>query len=234
MSAERDSLHRLALDRRQLMRLTAAAVVTWQLGGVRPARAAEPFPGLPSPPPLDLPAQTATLEAFSDTMIPGEKRYAGDRAIAGVVSGPGAVQAGALAFMEFPPVGLAPALPALAAGISAQAVKYAATHAIVLDPTVPPWVALTFAQRTALAVDLLNFSHADYLPYYALAALPFLAFHTAGHLHTVDAVRDGHPGLAFIRFPPPDPDGLWRFPVFSYRRRLARLSPRTTSSGSPA
>lgn len=234
MSAERDSLRRLALDRRQLMRLTAAAVVTWQLGGIRVARATEPFPNLPSLPPLDLPAQVATLEAFSDTMIPGEKRYPADRAIAGVVSGPGAVQAGALAFMEFPPVGLAPALPALAAAISAQAVKYAAQHAIVLDPTVPPWVSLNFAQRTALALDLLNFSHVDYLPYYALAALPFLAFHTAGQMHTVDAVRGGHPGLATIHFPPPDPDGLWRFPVFSYRRQLARLSPRTTDSGSPA
>ena len=66
------------------------------------------------------------------------------------------------------------------------------------------------------------------------AALPFLAFHTAGHLHTADAVRQKHPGLATIRFPQPDPDGLWRFPTFSYRRRLARLSPRTTPSGSPA
>ena len=233
MSVEADALRRLALDRRQLMRLAAVAVVTWQLDGVRRAHAAEPFPGLPSLPPLDPPAQTATLEAFSDTMIPGEKRYPTDRAIAGVVSGPGAVQAGALAFMEFPPVGLAPALPALAADLSAQAVKFAATHGLVLDPTVPPWVALSFSQRTALAVDLLDFSHPDYLPYYALAALPFLAFHTAGHLHTVDAVRNGHPGLAMIRFPFPDADGLWRFPVFSYRRRLARLSPRTSSSGSP-
>ena len=97
-----------------------------------------------------------------------------------------------------------------------------------------PWVSLTFAQRTGLAVDILTFSHVDYLPYYALAALPFLAFHTAGHLHTADAVRQKHPGLATIRFPQPDPDGLWRFPTFSYRRRLARLSPRTTPSGSPA
>jgi hypothetical protein len=216
------------------MRLAAAAVVTWQLGGVRRAGAAAPLPGLPSLPPLDLPSQTATLEAFSDTMIPGEKRFAGDRAIAGVVSGPGAVQAGAVAFMEFPPVGLAPALPALAAAITAQAVQYAAQHAIVLDPTVAPWVSLTFAQRTGLAVDILTFSHVDYLPYYALAALPFLAFHTAGHLHTVDAVRHGHPGLASIKFPPPDADGLWRFPTFSYRRQLARTSPRTTASGSPS
>jgi hypothetical protein len=113
-------------------------------------------------------------------------------------------------------------------------VKYAAARAVLLDPSVPPWVSLNFAQRTALAVDVLNFSHLDYLPYYALAALPFLAFHTAGQMHTVDAIRDGHPGLATLHFPPPDPDGLWRFPVFSYRRQLARLSPRTTSGGSPA
>jgi ribose/xylose/arabinose/galactoside ABC-type transport system permease subunit len=51
-----------------------------------------------------------TLEAFADTLIPGQKRFPGDRAIAGVVSGPGAVQAGAIEMMNFPPVGLQPAL----------------------------------------------------------------------------------------------------------------------------
>ena len=41
------------------------------------------------------PARTATLEAYADTIIPGSKRTAKDRAIAGVVSDGGAVQAGA-------------------------------------------------------------------------------------------------------------------------------------------
>ena len=47
-------------------------------------------------------------------------------------------------------------------------------------------------------------------------------------------VADGHPGLAWLRFPAPDADGLYRFPVFSYGRRLARRHPDTTASGSPA
>ena len=58
---------------------------------------------------------TQTLEAFADTLIPGEKRFPADRAIAGVVSGAGAVQAGAIEMMNFPPVGFQPALPGLAA-----------------------------------------------------------------------------------------------------------------------
>jgi enediyne biosynthesis protein E8 len=32
----------------------------------------------------------------------------------------------------------------------------------------------------------------------------------------------------------PDDDGLWRFPQYSYGRRLAELHPHTTASGSPA
>jgi hypothetical protein len=39
-------------------------------------------------------ATTQTLEAYADTLIPGQKRFPADRAIAGVVSGAGAVQAG--------------------------------------------------------------------------------------------------------------------------------------------
>ncbi len=41
-------------------------------------------------------------------MVPGEKRSPDDRAIAGVTSGPGAVQAGAVDMMRFGPVGLGP------------------------------------------------------------------------------------------------------------------------------
>ena len=73
----------------------------------------------------------------------------------------------------------------------------------------------------------------DYLLYYALAALAFLAFHTAGHLHTADAVRAGHPGLKRLGFPKPDADGLWRFPGSSYKKRLAHHHPGTTSKGHP-
>lgn len=218
----------LALSRRKLLQIAAAAALTVPLAQLRlPTATAAPAPALPDP-------VTQTLEAWSDTMIPGVKRSPGDRAIAGAAAGPGAVQAGAIALMNFPPVGLAPALPGLAAGLNAEATAYAASHGVVLDPTVPPFVALPFAHRTALALQLLALGHPDQLAWYGLAGIAFLAFHTAGHLDTVAAVRGGHPGLAWIDFPQPDPDGLWRYPVFSYRRVLAPSHPRTTSSGNPA
>jgi hypothetical protein len=133
--------------------------------------------------------------------------------------------------MYFPPAGVAAVLPALAATVNARAVVFAAERLILLDPTVPPLVALDFAHRSELLVQILEGENVDFLLWYALAWLTFLAYHTAGHLPTVEAVRDGHPGLAAIRFPAPDPDGLWRFAAFSYRRRLAR--PARTRKGSP-
>jgi hypothetical protein len=72
------------------------------------------------------------------------------------------------------------------------------------------------------------------LLWFAFSGLVFLAYHTAGYLHTADAVRQGHPGLTAIGFPMPDDDDLWRFPHFSYRRRLAHLHPATTHAGQPA
>lgn len=220
----------LELHRRQLFRLGLAAAAAWQLEPWAMPATAAPAAGNSLPPSH----VEATLEAFSDTVIPGAKRYPTDRAIAGAAVGPGAVQAGALDLMNFPAVGIGPGLPALAAMINAKAVAYAAAQGLVLDPTVPPFVALDFRHRTALAVELLDFSQPDYLAYYALAAVACLAFHTAGHLHTADAVRAGHPGLKALGFPMPDADGLWRFPVFSYRRRLARRHPHTTRTGHPA
>ena len=176
----------------------------------------------------------ATLEAWSDTIVPGARRRPGDRAIAGAARGPGAVQAGAWTLLNDPAVGIAPALPALSAGLNAEAVRQAAAAGLVLDPTVPPLVALPFRHRTALAERLLGGTGKDQVVWYALAAIAMLAFHTAAHLDTAAAVRAGHPGLAWLRFPQPDADGLWRFEHFSYGRALARRHPRTTAGGHPA
>lgn len=178
-------------------------------------------------------AITQTLEAFADTLIPGQKRFPGDRAIAGVVSGAGAVQAGAIEMMNFPPLGFQPALLGLALILNVYALLYALSHKIVLDPTVAPFVALDFASRTALLVTILDTDGPDRSAFYALASVSFVAYHTAGYLPTVVAIRDGHPGLAAIGFPPPDPDGLWRFPEFSYRRVLAVAHPHS-HRGNPA
>jgi hypothetical protein len=125
-------------------------------------------------------------------------------------------------------------LPGLVALINTEATGYALTHGKLLDVRVPPFVALDFAGRTAVAGLLLRGSGVVQLVWYAVAAMAMLAFHTAGHLDTAAAVRQGHPGLAWLGFPEPDPDGIWRFPDFSYRQELAALHPSTTSGGHPA
>ena len=219
----------LTVSRRRLLQLAGAAVAAWQVAPWADKVVA--LAGGPAGTTSD--AMTMTLEAFADTLIPGQKRYDGDYAVAGRAAGPGAVQAGAVDLMWFPQAAIGPALPALATMLNARAAAYAAQHRRVLDATLPPFVALSFADRTRLLLDLLDPTAQDYLIWWALAAMPFLAFHTAGHLNTAHAVRHRHPGLRWIGFPQPDRDGLWRFPHFSYRRKLARSHPRTTRNGNP-
>jgi len=219
----------LAISRRRLLQLATTAFVAWQAASWADRLVA--FAGNPGGTTSD--AMTATLEAFADTLIPGQKRYDEDYAIAGVARGPGAVQAGAVDLMWFPQAAIGPALPALAATLDMRASAYATQHRIALDPTLPPLVGLAFRDRTRLLLELLDPNASDYLAWWALAAMPFLAFHTAGHLHTAEAVRHGHPGLRWIGFPKPDRDGFWRFPHFSYRRPLADSHPHTTRGGNP-
>ncbi|MFJ7948148.1 DUF5987 family protein [Streptomyces sp. NPDC096354] len=177
---------------------------------------------------------TATLEAFADTMVPGEKRYAGDVAIAGATPGPGAVQAGAVELLNLPDLGIGVLLPELALLVNTRALAYAATHGRVLLPTRPPFVALRFTDRTTLAGELLTPGAPDRQLYVLLALFAAAAFDTAAHLHTAAAIRQRHPGLAWIGFPAPGADGLWRFPDYSYGRKLASEHPFTTPGGHPA
>jgi hypothetical protein len=234
------------LTRRALLTRVAAVAAAWTISpwriGVLSAFGQEPsasgqgmdHPATTQTPGTDTltPEAMQTLEAFADTLIPGEKRFPADRAIAGVVSGAGAVQGGAIKMMEF--VGLQPpALNLLALTINLRAVLYAFINQITLDSTVPPFVALDFASRTALLFQALDPSDRDQPALSALAALSFVAFNTAGYLPTVDAIQQGHPGLAAIGFPPPNPDGLWRFPVLSYQQVLAKPHPKS-KNGNPA
>jgi hypothetical protein len=179
------------------------------------------------------PGTTMTLEAYADTIIPGEKRYATDVAIAGVASGPSGVVGGALDVLTMPEVGLVTVLPGLAMMLNGQAAGYAGAVGLTLDPTLPPFVALPFAHRTGLVSTLCTPGRPDHPYWVLLATLVSWAFDTAGAQHTVDALNTGHPGLAWINFPAPNADGLWRFPQFSYGRRLSRPSVNTCSDGSP-
>ena len=218
----------LRITRRTLLKHVAVLAAAWT---IRPWRLGVPsaFGQGTNQPAQTLdeltPAMTQTLEAYADTLIPGEKRFPDDRAIAGVVTGPGAVQGGAIAMMTFAPIGLAPLLPFLAVGVDVAAVLYAVSQGIKLDPAVPPFVSLDFASRTALMIQLLDPSNKNQGPFAGLAAFAFVAYNTAGYLSTVEAISEGHPGLTAIGFPPPNSDGKWRFPEFSYQQVLAKPHP---------
>lgn len=175
-----------------------------------------------------------TLEAFADTILPGEKRSPEDRAIAGVSTGGGAVTSGAVAVLETPEGGMAPALDTLAMALNAHATGYATQHDLTLDDSVPPFVALEFPHRLALVRELTAPDHPEHDIWVGVAMFSTIAFDAAAHLNTTDAIAAGHPGLTTMGFSAPDEDGLWRFPSYSYGRQLAQPHPDTTPSGSPA
>lgn len=180
------------------------------------------------------PHRTLVLEAFADTIIPGEKRHPGDRAVAGAAPGGGAVAAGAVELLEHPAGGLATALDALVEDLNNHAVEHAAERGLTLDPDVPPFVALDFAERTELVRALTRPDHPEKQLWVGLALFSNMAFDSAAHLSTVEALAAGHPGLTAMRFAAPDADGLWRFDSYSYGRQLADLHPHTTATGSPS
>ncbi|MDL4820289.1 DUF5987 family protein [Actinomadura opuntiae] len=179
-------------------------------------------------------ARTLTLEAFADTIVPGEKRAPDDRAVAGAAPGPGAVAAGALALLETPATGIADALDDYTAALDRHAAEHAARRGLDLDASVPPFVALPFAERTAVVRALTAPGHPEKDLWVLLALFSNMAFDTAAHMHTADAIAEGHPGLLALGFARPDEDGLWRFPQFSYRRALASVHPATDATGSLA
>jgi enediyne biosynthesis protein E8 len=176
---------------------------------------------------------TMTLEAFADTIVPGEKRFPGDRAIAGVSTGGGAVAAGALDLLSHPAGGLAEALENLAVALDGHAVAYADQRGLMLDSVVPPFVSLPYKHRVDLILILCAAGHPERQLWVNLATFSNMAFDSGAHLNTVDALAAGHPGLLTIGFAKPNKDGFWRFPDFSYRRPLAKPHPNTTPSGSP-
>jgi hypothetical protein len=175
-----------------------------------------------------------TLEAYADTILPGEKRFPGDRAVAGVASGGGAVASGAVDVLRTQEGGLGPLLGSLAAGVNQHAEEYAQTLRLGLDDGVPAFVALPFAHRTALIQRLTAAECEDRELWVSLAMFSTIAFDAAAHLSTTEALAAGHPGLTWMGFAAPEADGLWRFPAYSYGRPLAAPHPDTTPSGSPA
>lgn len=178
---------------------------------------------------------TQTLEAFADTIVPGSKRWPEDRSVAGAAPEAGAVQAGAIEVLRMPASGLTDdTLAQLATMLDGHAATVATDHGLILDTSVPCFVALPFERRMTLVAVLTAPGHPEKDGWVLLAQLSTMAYDTAAHMHTVDAIAIGHPGLTAMGFAPPDADGLWRFPDYSYGREFADLHPATTASGSPA
>ncbi|MEU5903146.1 DUF5987 family protein [Micromonospora sp. NPDC047527] len=175
-----------------------------------------------------------SLEAYADTILPGERRWPGDRAVAGVSQGGGAVASGALEVLRSAEGGMAPALDMLADGLNEHAREYAAGAGIALDPEVPPFVSLDYPDRVLLVQRLTDHAHPEREAWISLAMFSTIAFDAGAHTNTVEALDAGHAGLTTMGFRPPDSDGLWRFPTYSYGRQLAQPHPDTTPSGSPA
>ncbi|MEU6094771.1 DUF5987 family protein [Streptomyces sp. NPDC047079] len=178
-------------------------------------------------------SRNAVLEAFADTIIPGEKRHPDDRAVAGVSAGGGAVASGVIAVLETPEGGMAPALDDLARTLDEHAVRFRTDHGLPPDER-EPFVGLRYDERLALVGELLAPEHPERAMWAGLAMFSFMAFDTGAHMHTADAIAAGHPGLATLGFAPPGEDGLWRFPAYSYGRQLADIHPDTDPTGSPA
>lgn len=216
-----------AFARRKFLRLAVgAAVAAPLLAGLKPIVAAA----------VDFFEErvTETLEAFADTIVPGAKRHDDDRAIAGVASGPGAVQAGALELLQMPELQLAPLLPGLAALLNTSATGYALRHGVRLPLGAPAFASLPFEHRVSLLHEKFASDRPDNVVSRVTAIVVSMAFDAAAYRTTPDAVRDHHPGLAVLGMPPPNADGFWLYSHYSYGTALALPHPHTTTNGSPA
>jgi hypothetical protein len=155
----------------------------------------------------------ATLQAFADTMIPGRKATRTDlgneidpRAIAGVDSLPGAVEADALALYHHPEIGFDALEAPFLAELSSRSVSAGGAF---LD--------LDFDHRVRVCVDGLAFSNPSRVVWEAAAAVPFTAFCAAALIP--NATADKASGYRVMGLPGAAPNG---YRDFSYRRRLAR------------
>ncbi|MEV0998793.1 DUF5987 family protein [Nonomuraea sp. NPDC050202] len=174
-----------------------------------------------------------TLEAFADTIIPGAKRSGQDRAVAGASPTGGAVAAGAMELIRWDATGISQSLDDYARALNDHAREHAGQHGLGLDGDVPPFVALSFEQRTDLVRVLTAPGHPDKSLWVLLSLFCYMAYDSAAHTSTAAALAAGHPGLTSMRLARPGADGLWRFSSWSYGRQLADLHPRTTDTGSP-
>lgn len=168
-----------------------------------------------------------TLEAFADTIVPGNKRSPDDHAIAGVSDTGGAVAAGALELLHDDATGVTAGLPYLATALNGHALAYAEERGLELDAELPAFVALSYSDRAELILRLTKPGHPEKDGWVMLSLFSNIAFDSAAHMHTKDAFEAGHPGLLQMGFARPDEDGLYRFTEYSYGLELAKRHPDT-------
>jgi hypothetical protein len=189
--------------------IASAVPVARELLAAEPAAAAVALPD-------------ATLQAFSDTILPGRPATKTDlgneihpQAIAGVDSLPGAVEADALALYHHPLTGFdaleGPFLAALDAAALAQGGDF---------------LSLPFDRRVATVVGGLSFSNPARVVWEAAAAVPFTVFCAAALI--VNASSANASGYRVMGLPGVAPHG---YSDFSYRRVLA--SERTKGGSLP-
>jgi len=202
-----------ALSRRGFLRGTTLlgvnALVVSALPGVQ-----QLLDQLPSAPSLDPQLADGTLQAFADTILPGRPASRTDlgdaihaKAIAGVDSEPGAVEADALRVFKSPLVGFDALEPAFLADLETRSLTRGGQF---LD--------LPFADRVTVVLGAFDFGNPTRLVYEAAAAVPFTAFCGAAVHETGTA--DNCSGYRVMGYPGAAPNGYLR--SSSYRRRLSR------------
>jgi hypothetical protein len=191
------------ITRRELLRGAAAAAVVAALPltrGTQPALAAEP------------PLLDATLQAVFDTLIPGRKvaqtvsgQAIHPRAILGLDTLPGAVEADALVLCHHPKIGFDALSPVFLAELEARALLHGGD-----------FLSLGQAGREAVLIAGTAYDNPVRLVWEAAAAVAFAAFCGVA---SVQQDRAHAPGYAVMGLPGAAPAG---YRNASYRRRLSR------------
>jgi hypothetical protein len=198
------------LTRRNLLERAAVTGLTATIASALPLvdRLAAP-PAFAADPSL----ADATLQAFSDTMIPGRKAEKTDlgnpihpQAIAGVDKLPGAVETDALALYHHPLTGFDALAPAFLAHLSAESLAHGGD-----------FLSLGFDARVEVCTAGLSYDNPDRLVWEAAAAVPFTAFCAAALVEEQTAAKAS--GYRVMGLPGAAPHG---YKGFSYRRKLAK------------
>ena len=198
------------LSRREFIGRASAVGVGMLVAGALPVARAHALLGVPAPIDPD-----PTLQAFADTVIPGRKAIRTDlgdpidpRAIAGVDSEPGAVEADALRLFHDPLIGFDALEGPFLAELSARSLSAAAS----------PFLLLSYDERVQVLLAGFDFSNPTRVVWEAAAAVPFTAFCAAAE-HPIGTSQNSS-GYRVMGYPGAAPNGYQR--DFSYGRPLAR------------